>query len=150
MRLNTIDVCCAGNILYGDVFGKQLAHRCMDSGYYQDRSSSASTSSKSCNISTHIVSVILWRHVLHGPLLQVIIQRFIWSREIFLTTTITDFMLIYRFFHVRRLRYEAGGRMTASNLTALSNQVFIPKGKPKKNNLKTYIISKDKSCKIFS
>ncbi|XP_016908714.1 uncharacterized protein LOC107995610 [Apis cerana] len=30
--------------------------------------------------------------------------------------------LYYRFFHVRRLRYEAGGRMTASNLTALSNQ----------------------------
>ncbi|XP_017888060.1 uncharacterized protein LOC108629737 [Ceratina calcarata] len=30
--------------------------------------------------------------------------------------------LYYRFFHVRRLRYEAGGRMTASNLTAsLSN-----------------------------
>nr|XP_012149599.1 PREDICTED: uncharacterized protein LOC100881066 isoform X2 [Megachile rotundata] len=30
--------------------------------------------------------------------------------------------LYYRFFHVRRLRYEAGGRMTASNLTALTNQ----------------------------
>ncbi|XP_076763682.1 uncharacterized protein LOC143431064 [Xylocopa sonorina] len=30
--------------------------------------------------------------------------------------------LYYRFFHVRRLRYEAGGRMTASNLAALSNQ----------------------------
>lgn len=28
-----------------------------------------------------------------------------------------------RFFHVRRLRYEAGGRMTGSNLTTLSNQV---------------------------
>ncbi|EFN84142.1 uncharacterized protein LOC105183515 [Harpegnathos saltator] len=30
--------------------------------------------------------------------------------------------LYYRFFHVRRLRYEAGGRMTGSNLTTLSNQ----------------------------
>ncbi|GAB1863424.1 XK-related protein [Camponotus japonicus] len=30
--------------------------------------------------------------------------------------------LYYRFFHVRRLRYESGGRMTGSNLTTLSNQ----------------------------
>ncbi|XP_076641855.1 uncharacterized protein LOC143352831 isoform X2 [Halictus rubicundus] len=30
--------------------------------------------------------------------------------------------LYYRFFHVRRLRYEAGGRMTASNLATLPNQ----------------------------
>ncbi|XP_078034123.1 uncharacterized protein LOC144468486 [Augochlora pura] len=30
--------------------------------------------------------------------------------------------LYYRFFHVRRLMYEAGGRITASNLTTLPNQ----------------------------
>ncbi|KAL6437871.1 hypothetical protein ACFW04_004299 [Cataglyphis niger] len=30
--------------------------------------------------------------------------------------------LYYRFFHIRRLRYESGGRMTGSNLTTLSNQ----------------------------
>ncbi|KAG7206602.1 hypothetical protein KM043_000285 [Ampulex compressa] len=33
--------------------------------------------------------------------------------------------LYYRFFHVRRLRYESGGRMTASNLATLSNQENI-------------------------
>ncbi|XP_066603249.1 uncharacterized protein [Prorops nasuta] len=33
--------------------------------------------------------------------------------------------LYYRFFHVRRLRYEAGGRMNASNLTTLSSQDMI-------------------------
>lgn len=32
--------------------------------------------------------------------------------------------LYYRFFHVRRLRYEAGGRMNGTNVvTTLSNQV---------------------------
>lgn len=42
---------------------------------------------------------------------------------------VNDFTWNYRFFHVRRLRYEAGGRMTASNLTALSNQVLQIKTK---------------------
>lgn len=32
-------------------------------------------------------------------------------------------MYIYRFFHIRRLTYEVGGRMTTSNLAIMSNQV---------------------------